>query len=281
LDEARTGLDLGPGGLRRIDAADDRPAGVPRGILRRERDRRPVRAAAVRPVDTAPGRDLSGRDLEEHGGARSAGVAGGDDAGEQVVEEGLALKVAQARRVGRGDVGLNSEGLDAVADRLKARAGREGIVGVNIGANKESATPPTSTKPKPRPSSASATRAPLSNPAARPTGLGKLCPNLGFGFVEVGGVVPQPQPGNPRPRVFRLARDRAVIPGGEADRIGKALPEQLDGQGRIVGRRTARRQQRQAANRQVSASSRSAESCRSPSPAIRARGCSASPATGR
>ncbi|WP_232631519.1 quinone-dependent dihydroorotate dehydrogenase [Methylobacterium sp. Leaf118] len=34
---------------------------------------------------------------------------------------------------------------------------------------------------------------------------------LGFGFVEVGGVVPLPQPGNPRPRVFRLARDRAVI----------------------------------------------------------------------
>lgn len=34
---------------------------------------------------------------------------------------------------------------------------------------------------------------------------------LGFGFVEVGGVVPLPQPGNPRPRVFRLTRDRAVI----------------------------------------------------------------------
>ncbi|GAN47127.1 quinone-dependent dihydroorotate dehydrogenase [Methylobacterium radiotolerans] len=34
---------------------------------------------------------------------------------------------------------------------------------------------------------------------------------LGFGFVEVGGVVPRPQPGNSRPRVFRLAADRAVI----------------------------------------------------------------------
>ncbi len=34
---------------------------------------------------------------------------------------------------------------------------------------------------------------------------------LGFGFVEVGGVVPKPQPGNPKPRVFRLTRDRAVI----------------------------------------------------------------------
>ena len=34
---------------------------------------------------------------------------------------------------------------------------------------------------------------------------------LGFGFVEVGGVVPKAQPGNPRPRVFRLPADRAVI----------------------------------------------------------------------
>src|SRR4051812_36232466 len=34
---------------------------------------------------------------------------------------------------------------------------------------------------------------------------------LGFGFVEVGAVTPQPQPGNPRPRLFRLEADRAVI----------------------------------------------------------------------
>lgn len=34
---------------------------------------------------------------------------------------------------------------------------------------------------------------------------------LGFGFVEVGGVTPKPQPGNPRPRVFRLPDDGAVI----------------------------------------------------------------------
>ena len=33
----------------------------------------------------------------------------------------------------------------------------------------------------------------------------------GFGFVECGTVTPLPQPGNPRPRVFRLAEDRAVI----------------------------------------------------------------------
>ena len=34
---------------------------------------------------------------------------------------------------------------------------------------------------------------------------------LGVGFVEVGGVTPRPQPGNPRPRLFRLATDRAAI----------------------------------------------------------------------
>jgi dihydroorotate dehydrogenase len=34
---------------------------------------------------------------------------------------------------------------------------------------------------------------------------------LGFGFVEAGGVTLRPQPGNPRPRVFRLAEDGAVI----------------------------------------------------------------------
>lgn len=34
---------------------------------------------------------------------------------------------------------------------------------------------------------------------------------LGFAAVEVGSVTPKPQPGNPRPRVFRLLEDRAII----------------------------------------------------------------------
>ena len=34
---------------------------------------------------------------------------------------------------------------------------------------------------------------------------------FGFGFVECGTVTPQPQPGNPKPRLFRLNEDRAVI----------------------------------------------------------------------
>jgi dihydroorotate dehydrogenase len=34
---------------------------------------------------------------------------------------------------------------------------------------------------------------------------------LGFGFAEIGSVTPLPQPGNPRPRIFRLTKDEAVI----------------------------------------------------------------------
>ncbi len=35
--------------------------------------------------------------------------------------------------------------------------------------------------------------------------------DMGFGFAEIGTVTPCPQPGNPRPRVFRLIRERGVI----------------------------------------------------------------------
>lgn len=34
---------------------------------------------------------------------------------------------------------------------------------------------------------------------------------MGFGFVEVGTVTPKPQEGNPKPRVFRLISDQAII----------------------------------------------------------------------
>jgi dihydroorotate dehydrogenase len=55
------------------------------------------------------------------------------------------------------------------------------------------------------------------NPVGLAAGFDKQCEvpdqllSLGFGFVELGGVVPRPQPGNPRPRVFRLTRDEAII----------------------------------------------------------------------
>jgi dihydroorotate dehydrogenase len=35
--------------------------------------------------------------------------------------------------------------------------------------------------------------------------------NMGFGFIEVGTVTPLPQPGNPKPRMFRLPADGALI----------------------------------------------------------------------
>lgn len=34
---------------------------------------------------------------------------------------------------------------------------------------------------------------------------------VGFGFLEIGSVTPEPQDGNPKPRVFRLDQDQAVI----------------------------------------------------------------------
>lgn len=47
----------------------------------------------------------------------------------------------------------------------------------------------------------------------------------GFGFVEIGGVTPRPQTGNPRPRVFRLPHDGAVINRMGFPNDGAALVE--------------------------------------------------------
>ncbi|MFL5090998.1 MAG: dihydroorotate dehydrogenase (quinone), partial [Xanthobacteraceae bacterium] len=61
---------------------------------------------------------------------------------------------------------------------------------------------------------------------------------LGFGFTEVGTVTPRPQGGNPRPRLFRLDADEAVInrlgfnsQGGEAvlNRLAASLPRGIVG----------------------------------------------------
>lgn len=62
---------------------------------------------------------------------------------------------------------------------------------------------------------------------------------LGFGHVEVGTVTPLPQPGNPRPRVFRLPADRALInrmgfPSQGAAAVGKRL-HRSTGRRPIVG----------------------------------------------
>jgi dihydroorotate dehydrogenase len=61
----------------------------------------------------------------------------------------------------------------------------------------------------------------------------------GFGFVEVGTVTPMPQPGNPRPRLFRLVEDQAVInrmgfnSGGQA--AARARLARRAGRSGIVG----------------------------------------------
>lgn len=57
----------------------------------------------------------------------------------------------------------------------------------------------------------------LPNPVGLAAGFDKngevLTPlsRAGFGFIEVGAVTPRPQPGNPKPRLFRLTEDKAAI----------------------------------------------------------------------
>jgi dihydroorotate dehydrogenase len=57
----------------------------------------------------------------------------------------------------------------------------------------------------------------LPNPVGLAAGFDKNAEALGplsaagFGFIEVGAATPRPQPGNPRPRLFRLTEDRAAI----------------------------------------------------------------------
>jgi dihydroorotate dehydrogenase len=58
---------------------------------------------------------------------------------------------------------------------------------------------------------------PLRSPIGLAAGLDKdgealtVWPSLGFGFVELGTVTAEPQPGNPRPRLFRLPAEKALI----------------------------------------------------------------------
>jgi dihydroorotate dehydrogenase len=52
---------------------------------------------------------------------------------------------------------------------------------------------------------------------------------LGFGFIEVGTVTPRPQPGNPRPRLFRLPRAEALINRMGFNNLGaEAMARRLD-----------------------------------------------------
>jgi dihydroorotate dehydrogenase len=75
--------------------------------------------------------------------------------------------------------------------------------------------------PSPRPAPASCERRVMGmrfpNPVGLAAGLDKngdyidALAGLGFGFLEIGTVTPRPQPGNPRPRLFRIPAARAVI----------------------------------------------------------------------
>jgi dihydroorotate dehydrogenase len=57
----------------------------------------------------------------------------------------------------------------------------------------------------------------FANPVGLAAGLDKQAEHvdalaaLGFGFLELGGVTPRPQPGNPRPRLFRIPEAKAII----------------------------------------------------------------------
>ena len=71
--------------------------------------------------------------------------------------------------------------------------------------------------PKPPPCPVKAMGLEFPNPVGLAAGLDKhaehvesLCA-LGFGFLELGGVTPRPQPGNPPPRLFRVPEARAII----------------------------------------------------------------------
>ncbi|MGQ3676689.1 quinone-dependent dihydroorotate dehydrogenase [Xanthobacter sp. TB0139] len=65
--------------------------------------------------------------------------------------------------------------------------------------------------------------------------------DLGFGFVEAGTVTPRPQPGNPKPRLFRLEEDEAVInrfgfnSEGLAPFVERLSARRKAGRGGIVG----------------------------------------------
>jgi dihydroorotate dehydrogenase len=63
---------------------------------------------------------------------------------------------------------------------------------------------------------------------------------LGFGHVEVGTVTPAPQPGNPRPRIFRLPEQEALInrmgfPNDGAARVAARLAASRRGRPLVVG----------------------------------------------
>ena len=86
----------------------------------------------------------------------------------------------------------------------------------------------------------------FSNPLGIAAGFdkdGKVCrglAELGFGHVEIGTLTPRPQLGNPRPRIFRLTEDQAIInrmgfPNGGVDEAVSRLRPSLQPRSFILG----------------------------------------------
>lgn len=133
--------------------------------------------------------------------------------------------------------------LDAVARRLLFTVDPERGHGLSIQALKSPAAPRCRLKPDPRLNTIVA-GLPFLNPLGIAAGYDKNAEvpqallRLGFGFAEVGTLTPRPQAGNPRPRLFRLTRDRAVINrmGFNNDGHASALARlRADRRGGVVG----------------------------------------------
>ena len=88
--------------------------------------------------------------------------------------------------------------------------------GMSITALKAGIVPSCAVKPDPRLAQSIAGLT-FANPIGMAAGYDKNAEvpeallRLGFGFVEIGTVTPKAQPGNPKPRIFRLEEDEAVI----------------------------------------------------------------------
>lgn len=102
-------------------------------------------------------------------------------------------------------------------------------------------------RPTPFPSSLRTTVAGIEFPSPvglaagfdKDAGVAEQMLGLGFGFVEVGTLTPKPQAGNPKPRLFRLVEDVAVINrmGFNNDGQASAMPRlaRLSGRHGIIG----------------------------------------------
>ena len=104
----------------------------------------------------------------------------------------------------------------ALADLFLSRLDAEAAHGLALKALKSGLTP-SDRRPDPPSLGVEVWGRRLANPIGLAAGFDKNAEapdallRLGFGLVEIGSVTPRPQPGNPRPRLFRLAEDRGVI----------------------------------------------------------------------